>query len=118
MGEITYVPSDFGYPVPKKYVSNFVEPNGKVTPMLEIDFLKWERYTPTADDFDLEKQFGVKPLPKPVEATPSPIDTVPETPERNWGLWIASAALVVVTVVLFVFVWRRRRMDRGASEST
>ena len=86
VGKITYEPSDLGYPVPKKYVAHFVEPDGKFIPYVEVDFLKWERYSPAPDDFDMEKHFGVKPLPRPVKA-PSPlIDSISEAPERNWGL--------------------------------
>lgn len=112
VGEITYGPSDLGYPAPTKYVSNFVNPDGKFIPRVEVNFTKWERYNPTPDDFDLEKQFGVKPLPRPANAGPSPIGSGSAgTDTRGIGrwLWLAAGILVAITILLAVIVWRKRR---------
>ncbi len=106
VGEITYEPSDLGYPVPKKYVMNYKSPEGIVTPGLEINFLEWKRYTPAADDFDLEKQFGLKPLPRPVEEsieTTAPNQVSPQDAGANKWIWVAGFALVPLSVVMVVF---------------
>ena len=61
---------------------------------------------------EVEKQFGVKPLPRPAGLGSSPIGTGSAgASARGWGryLWIAAGILVTVTAVLGVLVWRRRR---------
>ncbi|MEO2091072.1 MAG: hypothetical protein ABGY75_16510, partial [Gemmataceae bacterium] len=115
VGRVTYEPSDLGYPVPKRFVTSFVTPDGKETPRVEIIYSDWKRYTPSDDDFDLEKQFGVKPLPRPAEAGPSPLGAG-GSGGRGIGLWlwITAGVLAVVTAGLAVVIWRKRR---GATAS-
>lgn len=61
--EITYgPPTENGLPFPTAVKGWFVWPTGRREPMTDIEFTEYRRYTPTADELDFEKQFGL-PLP-------------------------------------------------------
>jgi hypothetical protein len=114
VGSLTYEPSDLGYPVPKKYVSYYVNPDGTKVPRSEITFLEYSRYTPQPDDFDLEKQFGVKPLPRSAKAGPSKIGPGGGQPYRSgWGiwLWVGAGVLAVATAGVFVIARKQRKAN-------
>ena len=102
-GELTYAPGPDGYPVPKEYKQWYVYPDGRQVPRLEVTWLEFSPYTPTADDFDLEKQFGVTPPVEPPPAEPP----VPE--ELSWRGLYAVAAVVARLAGWGVAVVRRRR---------
>ena len=102
-GELTYAPGPDGYPVPKEYKQWYVYPDGRQVPRLEVTWLEFSPYTPTADDFDLEKQFGVTPPVEPPPAEPP----VPE--ELSWRGLYAVAAVVALLAGWGVAVVRRRR---------
>jgi len=59
---------------------------------------EYVKYTPTADDFDLEKQFGVKPLPYGGAAAGR---------SKSW-LYAVAGVLAAVTVGLVAAARRRR----------
>ncbi len=113
VGEIVYEPSDLGYPVPKKYTVHYLEPDGKRIPRLEIDFLEWKRYEPTDEDFDLEKQFGMKPPPRTPRPEPPPApQNVEEVPDESGKRpWLAAGLIFAFCSVLAFIVWRRHRKD-------
>ena len=70
-----------------------------------IEYLEFSRYTPTADDFDLEKQFGVKPLPPPGTTAANAAGTAAS---RLWRwLYIAAGVLGVIALALIAYRWRR-----------
>ena len=118
IGTITYGPSSLGYPVPKEHRSWYLKPDGTTVPDFETEYLEYSNYTPTADDFDLEKQYGITPLPRPDSAGPAP-EGKPGfgNPSRGIGrwLWAFVAVLAAVTLGLAVFTWRRRRRATGVS---
>src|SRR5205823_5617049 len=58
---------------------------GRREPMTDIEFTEFRRYTPTADELDFEKQFGI-PLPAlPPKPDRSPRSTPPEGGRVNDG---------------------------------
>ncbi len=99
-GTITYADEKDGVRLPTKYVTWYEMPNGKKVPRAELTYLEYEHYTPTADDFDLEKQFGIKPFPK----APKPAGP------RSYWLYYAAGGLGLVTVGLIAY---RRYGKRG-----
>ena len=101
-GRLTYRPSDEGFPLPWKFETWNLLPDGTRVPQSSAEVTEYEKYTPTADDFDLEKQFGVTP----------PIETPAETPvpeELSWRGLYAVAAVVALLAGWGVGVVRRRR---------
>ena len=120
IGTISYVDSPLGYPVPKEHKCWYQKPDGTIIRQFEIEYLEYENYTPKSDDFDLEKHYGIKALPRPEAAGPAPEgkSTFASTGSR-WGryLWYIAGALAVTTVGLFVFVWRKRRKNSGSPKS-
>ena len=113
MGVLTYAPSAEGVPLPTKYEMWYILPDGRKVPNGLDEFLEYSRYTPTADDFDLEKQFGVKPLPPPGTG----IGSNPATSRRlGWWLYGGAALFALVTAGLMVIVRRRRRAASSAPQ--
>lgn len=116
IGTMTYAPSPLGYPVPKEHRSWFQQPDGTIVPDFETEYLEYSDYTPTADDFDLEKQYGIKPLPRSDSAGPPPEGKLGfGNPNRGIGrwLWAVVAVLVAVTLGLAALNWRKRRRTAG-----
>jgi hypothetical protein len=104
--EVTYgPPTENGLPFPKAVKGWFIMPDGKRHPMTDIEFNEYRRYTPTADELDMEKQFGVKPLPS--GPRPSLPGGGPAARVAGW-LYAAAGALVLVTAGLVVVARRRR----------
>jgi hypothetical protein len=103
MGVLTYAPSTEGIPLPGKYELWFVLPDGRKVQQGLEEFQEYSRYTPTADDFDLEKQFGVKPLPPPGTG-----GAAAAAGRRGWWLYAAAGVLGVITLGLVAYRWRRR----------
>ncbi len=113
-GVLTYAPGPDGYPIPKEYKEWFIHPDGRKVPKVEVTWDEFSRYTPTADDFDLEKQFGIKRLPPPPGAVDAPERFAGKTPGRSWWwLYAVAAALALVTAGLVVAARRRRRARPG-----
>jgi hypothetical protein len=108
-GELTYMDGPEGFPIPSEYRQWWVLPDGRRVPIEETRFTEYERYTPTDDDFDLEKQFGVKPLPKGQKFDAS----YPVGGRRGWWLWALAGGLAVVTAGLVWYARRRRAATTG-----
>jgi hypothetical protein len=83
-----------------------VTPDGKRQPWSETTFLEYAPHTPSADELDLEKQFGVKPIPhepRPESARPGP--PPPVAGGRAWQY--AAAGLATAAAVLIMVLLRR-----------
>jgi len=104
-GRLTYRPSVEGFPLPVKLEVWYILPNGKRLPQSVTEISSYEKYTPTADDFDLEKQFGDKPLPLPGSAAALAAG-------RSWWWLYAVAGVLAAVTVGLVVVARRRRAAR------
>ncbi len=106
VGELTYTATAAG-PMPSRFESYLLKPDGTRVPQEEYTFTTYESYTPQRSDFDLEKQFGLKPLPPPMASGSS------RTAGRSWWwLYAIAAALALVTAGLVVAA-RRRRVRAG-----
>lgn len=106
-----YGPGPEGFPVPVAFRRWAVLPDGREVPRREVRFAVYERYTPTDDDFDLEKQFGIDPNRVKWDESPSP-GAVPEKRQppllrRPW-VWYSAGAVVAVVAALLVVRWRHR----------
>jgi hypothetical protein len=105
-GELTYTPGPEGYPIPKEYKEWFVHPDGRKVPKVTVTWEEFARYTPAADDFDLEKQFGIKRLPPPAGLSDAMLTG---RAGRSWRwLYAVAAVLALVTGGLVVIARRRR----------
>ncbi len=99
-GWLTYRPSDEGFPLPWKFETWNLLPDGTRLPQSSAEVTEFARYTPTADDFDLGRQFGVTP-----ESPPEP-----PAPEELSGRGLYAAAAVAALLAGWgVAVARRRR---------
>jgi len=99
-----------GPPVPRRFARH-VRPEGG-DPLLEyeVDFIGFEDYTPTADDFRLEARYN---LTTPTGPDDKPASGVrPPDPAPVWP-WVALLAGVVVVGVVGFVVYRRRRRAAG-----
>jgi hypothetical protein len=105
-GWMTYKPSTEGFPLPERFETWSVHPDGKRSPHSLTEVIEYVKYTPTADDFDLEKQFGVRPLPPG-----TPVSAMATSGGQSWRwLYAGAAVLALVTVALVVLTRRRRKM--------
>ena len=106
--EIEYQPSAEGFPLPKSSRRYLRFDDGTTRTVWEVEYLSYERYTPAAEEFQLEKAYGLTtPAGVPAESNPALV----RPPERRWWPWAAVAAGVVLVVVA-VFFFRRGR-SRG-----
>jgi hypothetical protein len=92
------------YPV--KVEQHRLQPDGVQRKMSLVEFTEYAPYTPTADDLDLEKRFGVKP----VAHEPRPDSAKPRPPKSSGSLiwYIVGGVLAVVAVGLVLYARRRR----------
>ncbi len=71
--EVNYgPPTENGLPFPTSVKGWLIDQAGKRTPAEDVTFTEYRRYTPTPDELDMEKQFGVKPVPPPTPRPPLP----------------------------------------------
>lgn len=104
-GWMTYKTSAEGFPLPERFETWSVHPDGKRVPHSLTEVISYEKYTPTSDDFDLEKQFGVRPLPPGTL-----VSAMATSGGRSWRwLYAGAAVLGLVTVALAVVARRRRK---------
>ncbi|MBX9627394.1 MAG: hypothetical protein K2X82_26560 [Gemmataceae bacterium] len=86
--------------------------DGRKQMVSETTFLEYAPYTPTADELDIGKQFGVKPIPhepRPESAIPRPV------PAGGTGAWLYAAAGILAVAAVAVVVARRRRRPAATS---
>ena len=107
---LEYQPRPDGPPVPRRFARH-VRPEGG-DPLLEyeVDFVGFEDYTPTADDFRLEARYG---LTTPTGPDDKPAAARPPEPAPVWPWVVLAAGVVVVIGVVGVVVSRRRRRRAG-----
>jgi hypothetical protein len=110
--EIEYAPSAEGFPLPKFIRRTHQFRDGTVQKLQTIEFLSYERYVPSPEEFQLEKPFGLV-TPAVAELQPNPA-LAPHKPRRVWP-WVAIAAGVVLTMVVLVIVRRSRRQESPAA---
>jgi hypothetical protein len=102
--EISYgPPTSNGLPFPKSVKGWYVWPDGKRQPMTDIVFTEFKRYTPTADELDFEKNFGLK-LP---ELPPKPFEM--NNRPSGYGRWLWSAFIVAAFATVVTVYLRRRK---------
>ena len=101
--EISYGPTENGLPFPKAIKGWFIWPDGKREPMTDVEFTEYKRYTPTADELDFEKTFGIQlpALPPKPLAKPGTFSKV--------GRWLLIAFGVAASATIAIAVVRRRR---------
>ena len=103
--EFDYVPSAEGFPLPKRTRATIKYKDGTSVKAYDVEFLSYERYVPTADDFKLEKEYGlVTPAFVP---TATSIGLAPAG--RRWWPWAVLAVGAVLGVVAVAVARRSRR---------
>ena len=105
--EIEYAPSAEGFPLPK-FVRSTTQYKGQpVRKTRDLEFVLYERYVPSPEEFQLEKPFGlVTPAELPAAANPA---LSPPAPRRRVWPWVALAAGAVLAVVAALLLVRSRR---------
>ncbi len=95
-----------GKRVPLRHEMYKQKPSGEKIPWLEMEFTEYTPYIPTADDLDLEKQFGVKPI----QHEPRPASAMGKKGWLRPASWwyLAGAVFLAVTVGLVLFARKRR----------
>ena len=107
--EVSYgPPTDNGLPFPTAVKGSFVWPTGRKEPMTDVEFSEFRRYTPTADELDFEKQFGI-PLPA---LPPRPAGSAAAGGSGGRTKWWLLGGLAVVGLAIAAVVVRRRRAAR------
>ncbi len=109
--DIEYAPSAEGYPLPK-YIRRTTQYNG--TPVLksqDVEFLSYEKYTPSPEEFQLEKPYGLTtPAVAVVEEKPA---VVPAAAPRSYWRWIViGAGLLPAGIAFVIFLLGRLRPRR------
>jgi hypothetical protein len=99
--------SDGGRLWPTRQEEYQVASDGKKQMLRETTFLEYAPHTPTADELDIEKQFGIKPIPhepRPESAQPRPLPSAGRS-----RVWLYAAAGVLAAAAVLVAVVRYRR---------
>jgi hypothetical protein len=95
-----------GKRLPEKYEQYQLKADGQKLPQIVIEFSEYTPYTPTADELDMEKRFGLKPIPH----EPRPASAKPKS--RGWGLanwlYIGSGILFVLAIGMYLLFRRKR----------
>ena len=108
--DYTYTPNPGGIPFPKSVKGWYVEANGKKLPMTDIEYTEYKRYTPTPDEVDMEKQFGISPLPLPPRPElPAARGATPGTKIARW-LYGSAALFAIITAAIVIRARRRSRI--------
>lgn len=118
--EKTEYRSEGGRLWPTRHEDYIIKTNGKKYPTREFTFLEYTPYTATADELDIEKQFGVKPVPpdqRPAPAVPKsdvqqpkPEPAKPKTLMSQETRQYAAIGILTVSVILalLIYHWVRR----------
>ncbi len=100
---------------PTRHERYYITAGGKKRLFSEDTFLEYAPYTPTADELDIEKQFGVKlvpPEPRPDPATlkliAAPPRAVVPTPPAGNQTWMYGVGCLVFVVVVVAVLFRYR----------
>jgi hypothetical protein len=120
--EIEYRLSEEGFPMPKssKLASHYQD--GSKRKIYEVEFITYERYSPSKEEFQLEGTYGLTtpPVRSPVEAvgersTPERA-SLPTRSARRWVILAAVAVLMLSVVLLILYTSRRpaQPVQRGA----
>jgi hypothetical protein len=95
-----------GKRLPERYDEYKLTAKGEKLPQHVIEFTEYTPYTPTADELDMEKRFGVKPIPhgpRPDSARPGS----KKWPAAYW--WYVAGGVVVLAAIAVLVVSRLRR---------
>ena len=105
---ITYKQDQEKIPFPQSVKGWYIEPSGKKIPWIDVEYTEYKRYTPTPDEVDMEKQFGISPLPLPPRPE-LPATARGATPGTKIARWLyGSAALFAILTATIVIRARRR----------
>ncbi len=102
--EIDYVTENGVKKYPKKYTEFAEFRDGLRVRRLEIDFVEVKDYMPTAEDFTLEKMFGL--------TTPDPSQVDQGLSMGSLVFWVLGAGVLVLVSVL-IFLQLRKRIDKS-----
>jgi hypothetical protein len=106
--EVTYgPPTENGLPFPTAVKGWFVWSKGRREPMTDLTFTEFRRYTPTADELDFEKQFGI-PLP----ALPPKPGVLSSAGGSRVSWWLLSGLALTAVAAAVVYVRHRRTARR------
>ncbi len=122
LAEIVYQPSAEGFPLPKFVRGTFQIQGGAVRKVYDLEFLSYEKYVPSPEEFQLEKAYGIPTpvvLPEKVKSTSTaepepPAPAAPEEESPVWP-WVAVASAVMVVVVADFAIRRYRKKEAPAS---
>ena len=101
-----------GLPFPKSIKSWIVEAGGKRIPQTDVEYTEYKRYTPTPDEVDMEKQFGISPLPLPPRPE-LPATARGATPGTKIARWLYGSAALFAILTATIVVRARRRARIG-----
>lgn len=91
---------------PTRHEDYMIKSDGKKQPMYEITFLEYAPYTPSADELNIEKQFGIKPIPH--EARPASAMVKKSSVRPSYWWYLAGGVFLAFTVGLVLFARKRR----------
>ena len=122
LAEIVYQPSAEGFPLPKFVRGTFQIQGGAVRKVYDLEFLSYEKYVPSPEEFQLEKAYGIPTpvvLPEKVKSTSTaepepPAPAAPEEESPVWP-WVAVASAVMVVVVADFAIRRYRKKEAPPS---
>ena len=98
--------------MPKRF-TRYVQPEkGEKLLEYEIEYKSFEDYTPAADDFRLEKRYG---LTTPAGPDDKKLVGVRSSRSRLW-LWVSVLAGTVLVGVIGVYFYRRRHRAAAPPE--
>jgi len=104
---LEYQPRPGGAPVPKRFTRHVQPEKGEKLLEYEVDFTRYEDYTPTADDFRLEDRYGLTTPVGPGDKSLVGVKSAGRSRAWLWGSILAG--VLAVGVVGFVLYRRRRR---------
>lgn len=112
--EVEYAPSAEGFPLPKFLRVTNQHKGQEVRKVRDVEFLSYERYVPSADEFQLEGPYGLTtPAEVPAAANPA---VAPPPGRRVWP-WVAVAAGLALAAATGVLVYRSRRATRPTRDA-
>jgi hypothetical protein len=95
-------------PLPKEFVIWKIDVAGKKTVHSREVVVEYVDYSPSAEEFDIEKRYGLKPLPPKYKLRH---DTAAHQNKRNaWGPWLygLGIALAILSIAIWWFVRKKK----------